>query len=341
MSRYPTVAPTLGVNIMVSPALHRPCESASVNGRAHVPRHINSHLIEPRGELSHVSLHRELCPAHDTPPAPRCCCGHARCGTCKFLLDIDPRHGKMWPKRKIQRLIRVAAAVAAAVTAAQLPVMVDVKPGVWLMRVRGDSSFGGDTFKLDETMGIDSLNAAFRGELTIQHTDWAVKLMGTTINAGGSVQTTGGTWGGIGLTAGDETSFDMSWLQFEGHWTAWTLLGDGRRDTNEALDLSFGPHLAVSWIDIEEKLTSTATGVSTTASGGWWSVMGGAQLSMQADMRKLSSWLYQMRVDVSGHVGTTIDRGGFAWAVQGGAHHDVHPQRWCHCGVPAHGIQRS
>ena len=82
------------------------------------------------------------------------------------------------------------AAGAAAVTAAQLPVMVDVKPGVWLMRVRGDSSFGGDTFKLDETMGIDSLNAAFRGELTIQHTDWAVKLMGTTINAGGSVQTT-------------------------------------------------------------------------------------------------------------------------------------------------------
>jgi len=209
------------------------------------------------------------------------------------------------------------AAGAAAVAAAQLPVMVDIKPGVWLMRVRGDSSFGGGTFKLDETMGVDSLNAAFRGELTIQHTDWAVKLMGTTINAGGSVETTGGTWGGVGLTAGDETSFNMSWLQFEGHWTAWTLLGDGRRDTNEALDLSLGPHLAVSWIDIEEKLTP-AIGASATASGGWWSVMGGAQVSMQADMRKFSSWLYQLRVDVSGHVGTTIDKGGFAWAVQGG-----------------------
>jgi hypothetical protein len=167
-------------------------------------------------------------------------------------------------------------------------------------------------------MGVDRLNAAFRGELSLYHGDWAVKLMGTSINAGGEVESAGGTWGTLPLAVGDSTSFEMSWLQFEGQWTAWTLLGDGRRDTVDGLDLSFGPHLAISWIDIEEKLTSAALGTTATGRGSWWSVMGGGQVSMQADMRPFASWLHQLRVDVSGHVGTTVSQGGFAWAVQGG-----------------------
>jgi len=207
---------------------------------------------------------------------------------------------------------------AAAVASAEAPIMVDVNPGVWLMRVRGDTSLGGGTFKLDDTMGVDRLNAAFRGELTIHHADWAVKLVGTTINSSGAVETTGGAWGGLPLTAGDSTSLDMSWMQFEGQWTAWKLLGDGRRDTMDPLDLTLGPHVSLSWVDLEQKLTSATAGTTSTAAGTWWSVMVGAQVSMQADMRRFSPWLHQLRVDVSGHAGTTVGHGGFAWAVQGG-----------------------
>lgn len=199
----------------------------------------------------------------------------------------------------------------------EAPTIVDINPGVWLMRVRGNTSFGDATFKLDDDMGVDSLNAGFRGEMSIRNDEWAMKLMGTSISASGTAETTGGTWGGQPVAQGDATTFDMTWLQLEAQWTAWTLLGDGRRDTNDALDLTFGPHLAASYIDLEESLTSAA-GVRATGSGAWWSVMGGAQVSMQADMRRFASWMHQLRVDISGQAGTTVGEGGFAWAVQGG-----------------------
>ncbi|MCH2137137.1 MAG: hypothetical protein MK101_11255 [Phycisphaerales bacterium] len=205
---------------------------------------------------------------------------------------------------------------AAAIDEAASPTIVDVNPGVWLTRVRGNTTFGGAALKLDEVMGVDDLNAAFRGEMTIRNDDWAVKIKGVTLSTSGRAEVSGGSWGGRTITAGDATSFDMTWLQLEGHWRAWTPMGDGRFETNEAMDLSFGPHIAASYIDLEESLTSG--GVPVRASGAWWSVLAGLQMNMAADLRQLVPWLHQLRVGISGQAGTTVGQGSFAWSVEGG-----------------------
>jgi hypothetical protein len=200
----------------------------------------------------------------------------------------------------------------------QTPVQVDVQPGLWLTRVRGTTISGGGSLKLDENLGLDPLTAGFRGELSVRFEPWTVKLLGAGFNATGSAETTGDTWGGLPVVAGDRTALNLQWLQFEGHYNALALLGDGKRHTNERLDLSVGPHVAVSWLDMEQRLTSTALGTSVTQTGSWWSVMGGVQLSMQADMAEFASWLHQLRVEVICHAGTTVGDGALAWEVRGG-----------------------
>ena len=198
------------------------------------------------------------------------------------------------------------------------PVQVDLQPGVWLTRVRGTTVSGGGSLKLDEDLGLDPLTTGFRGELSVWHEPWTVKLLGAGFNASGSAETGGGSWGGLPIDVGDHTSLDLQWLQFEAHYNALALLGDGKRHTSDRIDLSFGPHVAVSWLDMEQRLTSSALATSVSQTGSWWSVMGGAQLSMQADMGDFASWLHQLRVEVIGHAGTTVGDGGLAWEIRGG-----------------------
>jgi hypothetical protein len=197
------------------------------------------------------------------------------------------------------------------------PILVDVQPGVWLTRVRGFTAAGGSTFSLDNAMGLDEHNTAFRGALTVTREPWAVKLMSTSFGATGSAASTGGTWAGQAVTAGDSTSFDARWLQLEAQWDHKAPRGDGSRRTNDPLDLLFGPHLAVSYLDLEQRLTSASTLNTVSRDGAWWTVMVGGQLTMQADLKRMVGWLHQLKVEVAGSAGATMNGGG-AWSVRAG-----------------------
>lgn len=198
------------------------------------------------------------------------------------------------------------------------PILVDVQPGVWLTRVRGLTASGGGTFELDQELGLDKHNTAFRGSLAVTREPWAVKLMSTSFSTVGSVETTGGTWGGQAVTAGDPTAFDATWLQFEAQWDHKSPKGDGSRRTNDPLDLLFGPHVAVSYLDLEQRLTSASTLNTVSRDGAWWTVMVGGQLTMQADLKRMVGWLHQLKVEVAGAAGATINGGGAAWSVRAG-----------------------
>jgi hypothetical protein len=149
------------------------------------------------------------------------------------------------------------------------PILVDVQSGVWLTRVRGFTAAGGSTFSLDNAMGLDEHNTAFRGALTVTREPWAVKLMSTSFGATGSAASTGGTWAGQAVTAGDSTSFDARWLQLEAQWDHKAPRGDGSRRT------------------------------------------------MQADLKRMVGWLHQLKVEVAGSAGATMNGGG-AWSVRAG-----------------------
>jgi len=195
----------------------------------------------------------------------------------------------------------------------------DLDAGAWLVRAKGEGSNGGNTLQIgDDTnssMDLGNLTALFRGELTLSKDPWAVRVMGTHGSWSGTANLAAGTtWGGQALLPGVDydSSLDMSWLAFEGHWYPIILHGDGRRDTTEPVELLFGPHVGVAWLDIDQSLAGVDNGAS------WWSVYGGAELSLDVDLRPFTSFAHGMSIGVGGSVGGTGSDGGLFYKVRGG-----------------------
>lgn len=193
------------------------------------------------------------------------------------------------------------------------PVLVDLQPGLWFTRVRGLTSTGTTEFELDTQLGLDEHLGAFRGCLTITREPWTAKLMGTSFHANGHAQTSGGTWADQPVEAGDPTAFDVSWLQFELQWDQRNPMGDGSRRTTEPMELLFGPHVAVSYLNLEQRLTSS--GGTVERDGAWWSLMVGGQFTMQADMHRFADWMHQLRVEIAAAGGASMD-GGSTWSIR-------------------------
>ncbi|MBT5657367.1 MAG: hypothetical protein HOI89_06260 [Phycisphaerae bacterium] len=212
-----------------------------------------------------------------------------------------------------------------AVALADAPLRIDFHAGAWLVRAKGTGSNGGETLEIGDsgsTMGLGNLDALFRGELTIGQGEWSVRAMGSHGSWSGNGEVTSATtWGGVALNPGTEyaSSLDMTWMAFEAHWDAITLKGDGHRHTTDPIDLVFGPHLGVAWLDLSQSLA----GVSN--SGNWWTVYGGAELSMIVDLKPFTSWLHSFTVDVGGSLGGTMADGGAFWKVGGGLSLNITP----------------
>ncbi len=204
------------------------------------------------------------------------------------------------------------------ISLAEAPLRFDFDGGAWLVRAKGTGSNGGGELEIGDsgsTMGLGNLEALFRGELTISKDVWGVRVMGTHGSWSGNANVDPGTvitWGGNPVTTGMRSSLDMSWLAFEGHWDAITLQGDGKQHTNDPIDLVFGPHIGVAWLDLDHSLA----GVDN--SGNWWSVYGGGELSMVIDLKPFTNLLHSLTVDVGGSIGGTVADGGMFWKVGGG-----------------------
>jgi len=209
--------------------------------------------------------------------------------------------------------------ISSVASTAEAPLRFDLDVAAWLVRLKGDGSNGGATLQFGEdtsdSMGLGNLEGLFRGELTIGRDPWAVRLMGTSGSWNGTTNLGAGTtWGGQPILAGVDypASFDMSWLAMEAHWypTAW--LGDGRRDTRDPVDFRFGPHVGVSWIDIDQSLGSVRNG------GVWWTAYGGAELMLDIDLQPYTPLLHSMSVGAGGSIGGAASDGGLFFKVRGG-----------------------
>ena len=126
-------------------------------------------------------------------------------------------------------------------------------------------------------------------------------------------------WGNILLSPGDDftSTFDMSFMSGELQWELWTPLGGQKLTEEEPLRLGMGPHVGISWIDIDQTLTS---GLDTVSNGSaWWSIWGGANLEFEFDMKRFVSWIDSIRVQAMGGIGATPVDGGLMWHAGGGA----------------------
>ncbi len=194
------------------------------------------------------------------------------------------------------------------------PLTFQLDLAAWLVRLKGEGSNGGPTIQFGDedgaNAGLGNLKGLFRGELTMGRDPWAARVMGT--HGSWSGQASGsGTWGGQAIN-GAASSFDMSWLAMEAHWYPCTLQGDGRRDTIDPVDLRFGPHVGVTWLDVDQSLAGVSNGSS------WWSAYGGAELTLDIDLQPFTDLVQRMSVDVGGSVGGTTSNGGLFYKVRGG-----------------------
>jgi len=205
-----------------------------------------------------------------------------------------------------------------AIAMAEAPLRMDFHVGTWLVRAKGTGSNGGSELEIGDTgstMGLGNLEALLRGELTIGKGEWSVRAMGTHGSWSGDGQVDSvTTWGGVPLVPGTNyaSSLDMTWLAFEVHWDHLTLQGDGKRHTTDPIDLIFGPHIGVAWLDLDQSLAGVHN------SGNWWSLYGGGELSMIIDLRPFTDLVRSMSVDIGASIGHTMADGGWFWKINGG-----------------------
>jgi hypothetical protein len=205
-----------------------------------------------------------------------------------------------------------------AIAMAEAPLRMDFHVGAWLVRAKGTGSNGGAELEIGDTgstMGLGNLEALLRGELTIGKGEWSVRAMGTHGSWSGDAQVDAATtWGGVPLVPGTTyaSSLDMTWLAFEVHWDHLTLQGDGKRHTSDPIDLIFGPHIGVAWLDLDQSLA----GISS--SGNWWSLYGGGELSMVVDLQPFTDLVHSLSVDIGASIGHTMADGGMFWKINGG-----------------------
>ena len=111
---------------------------------------------------------------------------------------------------------------------AAAPLSFSVTPGVWMIRLRGESSWGGSDLTFDDRLGLDDMEPSFRGEFRVGRDDWGIWVMGTTFSTSGSgAFATNGTWSGLNYAAGQQfdSSFDMTNVAIEGQWNPLDLIG--------------------------------------------------------------------------------------------------------------------
>ncbi|MEE2718878.1 MAG: hypothetical protein VX727_03760 [Planctomycetota bacterium] len=199
---------------------------------------------------------------------------------------------------------------------AAAPLTFSVTPGAWMVRLRGESSWGGGERTYNDQLGMDDMEPSFRGEFRVGRDDWGIWVMGTTFSTSGSGNfATNGTWAGFNFAAGERysSSFDMTNVAIEGQWNPVDLIGEPNADI--PLFLTFGGHLGGLYTNMKQ--TFDFGGNATEAKGEYATLYGGLQLLMRMDTMDRVSWLHHIDFNLSGSAGGTLGRdGGTMWQVR-------------------------
>lgn len=200
---------------------------------------------------------------------------------------------------------------------AAAPLTFSATPGAWLIRLRGDASWGGSQdLSFDDQLGMDDMDPAFRGEFRVGRDDWGIWLMGTSFSTSGSGQFgSGGTWDGNAYAAGEafSSSFKMTNVAIEGQWNPLDLIGEP--NASIPLFLTVGGHLGVLYTDMRQGLDFG--GIETEAKGEYATLYGGAQLILRMDTMDRVAWLNRIEFHGAGGAGATLGHdGGTMWHVR-------------------------
>jgi len=193
---------------------------------------------------------------------------------------------------------------------AKAPLGFNVATGAWLIRLRGNSSFGGSQeLSLDDQLGMDDREATFRGEFRVGRDDWGVWIMGADFDTSSSGSfDTAGSWDGAGFSVGDpfRSSFDMMNIAVEGQWNPLDLIGEA--NTHIPMFLTVGPHLGILYSDIKQHLSFNNT--ASEEQGEFTSLYAGGQAIIRMDTMDRLPWLQKIEFRAGGGFGAALGHDG-------------------------------
>jgi hypothetical protein len=193
------------------------------------------------------------------------------------------------------------------------PIRLDLTAGAWLARLRGNVAFGPvSTSKVDvnDTYGLDSMEGAFQGDLSILWRNWTVRLTGSEFSTDATqAATTAGAFGTTTFTAGDSlrSSFDFyswgidvqSWLwrplsRQEFPWES-PVAGEGLGG-----DLQFVAIVGGRGFGVNQQVQNQTLGTSSTYSDTFGTVIVGGGVDVQVDLRGRVDFLDHIEFSATG-----------------------------------------
>ncbi len=222
--------------------------------------------------------------------------------------------------------------INAARSAGDLVVTID--PALWMARVRGNASWLGPTFTVDDDFGLNGYEATLNGELTaswgvfyeVMVTGWYFSTDSTT------TAQVGGAFGPVNIAVGDQLSnsfsaasagaeFDVTLFQpFADQKSPWSPIIPNDRNTAEdgwyKADLRFKGICALRWYSASLSVSDQTAG--STASWSMDAVMPGVGGGVEIDfnMKGHIPIVESFRLEASGLTGTNFTDGQYFTAIR-------------------------
>jgi len=209
------------------------------------------------------------------------------------------------------------------------PVRLDLTAGAWLARLRGNVAFGPvSTSKVDvnDTYGLDSMEGAFQGDLSILWRNWTVRLTGSEFSTDATqAAAAGGAFGTTTFVAGNSlrSSFDFySWGVDVQSWV-WRPLSKQAFPWESPVasedlggDLQFVAIVGGRGFGVNQQVQNLTAGTSSTYSETFGTVIVGGGVDVKVDLRG--------RVDFLDHVEfSATGTWGPAWPGDGGSETEI------------------
>ncbi|MFZ4722827.1 MAG: hypothetical protein ACOYMI_06720 [Phycisphaerales bacterium] len=209
------------------------------------------------------------------------------------------------------------------------PVRLDLTAGAWLARLRGNVAFGPvSTSKVDvnDTYGLDSMEGAFQGDLSILWRNWTVRLTGSEFSTDATqAATTAGAFGTTTFAAGDSlrSSFDFySWGIDVQSWL-WRPLSKQQFPWESPVagedlggDLQFVAIVGGRGFGVNQQVQNQTVGTSSTYSETFGTVIVGGGVDVQVDLRGRVDFLDRLEFSATGTWGP-------AWPGDGGSETEI------------------
>ena len=193
-----------------------------------------------------------------------------------------------------------------------------MRGGVWLPRLGGTISDGGDPVNFETNINLRSQETVPMIEFSvkpIENVEMSLSFFDFSISGNGTY-VGNDTYGGMALTAGNRwsASTDMQSVGVEAAWEIWQPY-----ETSDTASLSFAPVAGIRWFGVNTRLQNITTATQVEHQNSWIALQGGLEMEFEWEIDDALSGIDSMGIQSQFLVGSMFGHdGGSMWSVQAG-----------------------